>query len=201
MAVPRTRRWAAFALLLLAPITVVVVDALRPEPSGHWSGHLSSAAISAGVAVAVVIGSALVWRQLPRFAVAALVVTEGGLALETVGNVRVAQGLWATSYDDNRAAAIGPTIAGYEWGHVVAERGDTLVIAGAVAFAISLGVSRRVGPVIAGICAVVAFFPPWIYPAPGILILLAWLYAVGPRRGARPVEDRHDLPAPAHGAS
>ena len=62
----------------------------------------------------------MVWKHLPWHALVALAAIEVGLVLEVVGNVRVARSLWATSYDDVEAAAVGPTGAGYELGHTVA---------------------------------------------------------------------------------
>ena len=186
-------------LLLLGPATAVVVDALLPEPSGHWSGHMFSASMAAGVVVAVLIGSAMVWRHLPWHALGALAVVEVGLVLEVVGNVRVARSLWATSYDDEEVAVVGPTRAGYELGHTVAELGDLLVVAGAVALAISLARSHRIGVVMAVVWGVLAFFPPWIYPALSVLVLLAVLFAVGPERGARLAVARQDAPDVAPG--
>ena len=182
MAAVRARRWAAFALVLVGPATALLVDAVRPEPSGHWSGHLAVAALSAGVAAAVVLGSLLVRDHLPRTAVAAIALTLVGLALEVVGNFRAAQSLWATSYDDSQVGLVGPLHPGYEWGHQVAAWGDNLVIVGGLALAVILGVCRRVRPSVAVVGGIVAVFPPWIYPALGVLLLLAWLYATGPWR-------------------
>jgi len=201
VAAVRAQRWAAFALVLVGPATVVVVDALRPGPSGHWSGHLGGAALAAGVAAAVVLGSVLVRDHLTRTAVAAVGVTLLGIALEVVGNLRVAQSLWATSYDDVEASLIGPSHPGYEWGHQVAAWGDNLVYIGGLALAIALGVSRRVRPSAAVVGGVIALFPAWIYPAPGVLLLLAWLYATGPWRIPGPIAERRRAPTAAPGSS
>ena len=172
----RPRRWPVFCLLLVAPIAAGLVTLLHPGPSGHWSGHLATAAESIGVAVALVIGARLVWTRLPRLAVAALALVGVGLALEVVGNLRAAGSLWETTYDDAEAGLLGPLHAGYEWGHTVAAWGDTVVIVGSLGFALALGLTRRVGLMVAAIGGVVALFPPWIYPALSPLLLLSWLY-------------------------
>ena len=158
-------------LFLMGPLAAAVAEFLRPEPPGHWSGHLASAAVSAGVAAAVATGTWLVLRRLPGY----------------VGNLRVAQSLWATSYGDEAVGALGPSFADVESGHTVAGLGDGLVVVAGLAFAALLAVTRRVSPALALIGGVLAFFPPWIYPAPGPVFLLAWLCA------ARPWTDgRHD---------
>jgi hypothetical protein len=171
------RRWSALGLLLVGPLAAVLVALLHPGPSGHWSGHLASAAMSTGVAIAVAAGAALVWSRLPWPAIPALAITIAGLAMEAVGNVRAARSLWETSYDDAQAALYGPSHPGYEWGHTVAEWGDSLVILGSLALVVVLGASRRVGVVVAIVCGVLAFFPPWIYPSLGTIVILAWLRA------------------------
>ena len=170
------QRWFVFGLLLVAPIAASLPILLHPGPSGHWVGHLATAAESIGVALALVVGARLVWTRIPWLAVVALAAVGVGLALEVIGNARAAGSLWETSYDDAEAGRIGPLHAGYEWGHTVAAWGDNVVIAGSLGFAIALGLTRRVGPVVALIGAVVALFPPWIYPALSPLLLLCWLY-------------------------
>jgi hypothetical protein len=78
----------------------------------------------------------------------------------------------------------------------VAAWGDGLVVAGGLAFGVLLAVSRRVNPAIALVGGVLAFFPPWIYPAFGPVALLAWLYAA-PWRDPRAETSGRDLPAHA----
>jgi hypothetical protein len=165
------------SLLLVGPVAAIGVDPFWPEPSGHWSGHLASAVMSAGVVVALAIGTALVFRGLPWHALASIAIVFVGLTLEGVGNVRVANSMWATSYNDEEAGSIGPSFPGYEWGHAVAERGDVLVMLGGLALALSLGLSHRVSKAAACTCGLLALFPPWIYPALGSLVLLIWIYA------------------------
>ena len=131
----------------MGPSSAALVNVVRPEPSGHWSGHLASAAISGGVAAAVALGTTLVWTRLPWYVVASVAAMEIGLAAQIVGNLRVARSIWATSYEDVRA--VGSSFAGFESGHGVAAWGDGLVVAGGLAFGVLLAVSRRVNPAIA----------------------------------------------------
>ena len=111
----------------------------------------------------------------------------------------MADAMWATSYNDEDAGAVGPLFAGYEWGHTVAERGDLLVMLGGVALALSLGLSRRVSKGAAVACGVLVLFPPWIYPALGSVALLAWLYAARPYRADEEVEPGPESPERAAG--
>jgi hypothetical protein len=98
-----------------------------------------------------------------------------------VGNQRVAASIWQTSYSDEQAAAIGPSFEGFESGHALAGTGDMLVVLGGLAFAVALGAFRRVGPGVAVAGVVLSLFPPWILPAAGTVLLLAFLL-----RGPRP---------------
>ena len=107
MAAARARRWAVTGLLFVGPSSAALVNVVRPEPSGHWSGHLASAAISGGVAAAVALGTTLVWTRLPWYVVASVAAMEIGLAAQIVGNLRVARSIWATSYEDVRAVERG----------------------------------------------------------------------------------------------
>jgi hypothetical protein len=181
-------------LLLIGPVAAVVGYQFLPEPSGHWSGHMASALLSAGVAVAVLLGTALVVKRLPWHALASVAVVVIGLTLEVVGNVRVAAALWATSYDDAEAGVIGPSFPGYVWGHRVVDRGDQLAILGGLALVLSLGFSRRVGKVAAVTCGVLALFPQWVYPALGSVVLLAWFNAARPYRADEKMEPGPEPP-------
>ena len=169
------RRWSALGLVLVGPAAAALVSLLHPGPSGHWSGHLAAAAMSLGVAVALLVGTRLVRGRLPWPLLVTLGVIGVGLALEIIGNVRAAQSIWGTTYDDAEVGLYGPLYDGYEWGHSVAAWGDSVVLVGSLAFAILLGVSREVRVVVAVAGAVLALVPPWIYPALGPLLLIAWL--------------------------
>jgi hypothetical protein len=175
------RRWAPFGLFLVAPVVGVLVDLLVSGPRGHWSGHVGSGAAAAGQLLAVVTGAVLARRRLNVLLVVLLAVVAVGLVLEVVGNQRVAASIWQTSYGDEQAAAIGPSFEGFESGHALAGTGDMLVVLGGLAFAVALGAFRRVGPGVAVAGVVLSLFPPWILPAVGVVLLLAFLV-----RGPRP---------------
>jgi hypothetical protein len=175
------RRWAPFGLFLVAPVVGVLVDLLVSGPRGHWSGHVGSGAVAGGQLLAVVTGAVLARRRLSVLLVVLLAVVAVGLVLEVVGNQRVAASIWRTSYGDEQAAAIGPSFEGFESGHALAGTGDMLVVLGGLAFAVALGAFRRVGPGVAVAGVVLSLFPPWILPAAGTVLLLAFLL-----RGPRP---------------
>jgi hypothetical protein len=182
--VQQWRRWAPFGLFLVAPAVGAVADLLVSGPRGHWSGHLGSGAAAAGQLLAVVAGAVLARRQLNVLLVVLLAVVAVGLVLEVVGNQRVAASIWQTSYGDEEAAAVGPSFEGFESGHALAGTGDTLVVVGGLAFAVAVGAFRRVGLGAAVAGVVLALFPPWILPAVGTVLLLAFLLR-GPRQEVR----------------
>jgi hypothetical protein len=182
--VQQWRRWAPFGLLLAAPAVGALVDLLVSGPRGHWSGHVGSGAVAAGQLLAVVAGAVLARRRLNVLLVALLAVVAVGLVLEAVGNQRVAASIWQTSYGDEEAAAIGPSFEGFESGHELAGTGDMLVVLGGLAFALALGALRRVGPGVTVAGVVLSLFPPWILPAVGTVLLLAFLLR-GSRRAVR----------------
>jgi hypothetical protein len=183
--VQQWRRWAPFGLFLVAPAVGVLADLLVVSgPRGHWSGHVGSGAAAAGQLLAVVAGAVLARRRLNVLMVVLLAVVALGLVLEVVGNQRVAASIWQTSYGDEEVTAVGPSFEGFESGHALAGTGDMLVVVGGLAFALALGAFRRVGPgvVVAGVA--LSIFPPWILPAVGTVLLLAFLLR-GPRQAVR----------------
>jgi hypothetical protein len=197
------RRWTPSALvvgLFIAAIVVVsVVGAMAPQPHGHWTGHLTNATIDAGMLVVVLVGAALAWPRLGQgrmrlLAAVALAIVVIGLIVEIVGNMRVSHVIWQTPYGDDSVGAYASGLPGYESGHTLQGNGDLLVLVGGIAFAIVLGVSRRVGQgaVIAGVVLSV-IPPPFIIPAFGVAFLLAWLLRPMSRRtrqGMQPTTPR-----------
>jgi hypothetical protein len=182
--VQQWRRWAPFGLFLVAPAVGAVADLLVSGPRGHWSGHVGSGAAAAGQLLAVVAGAVLARRRLNVLLVVLLAVVAVGLVLEVVGNQRVAASIWQTSYGDEEAAVVGPSFEGFESGHALAGTGDMLVVVGGLAFAVAVGAFRRVGLGAAVAGVVLALFPPWILPAVGTVLLLAFLLR-GPRQAVR----------------
>jgi hypothetical protein len=188
----RARRWIPFAVLLLvfiaAQIAVILGGALAPGPRGHWTGHLTNTMIDAAMLVAVLPGVALAWRRLGQrlamlLAIVALALVTAGLVVEVVGNLRVAHSIWRTPYGDQELEQIGSRFNGYDSGHNLQGKGDLVVLVGGVAFAVVLGVSRRVGESAAVIGAVLSIIPPpFIIPACGVVFLLAWLLRPNSKR-------------------
>ena len=180
-----TRRWTPSALvvgLFIAAIVVVsVVGAVAPQPHGHWTGHLTNATIDAGMLVVVLVGAALAWPRLGQgwmrlLTAVALAIVVIGLIVEIVGNMRVSHVIWQTPYGDDSVGTYASGLPGFESGHTLQGNGDILVLVGGIAFAILLGVSRRVGEGAAIAGVVLSFIPPpFIIPAFGVAVLLAWL--------------------------
>jgi hypothetical protein len=186
------RRWTASALVvglfIAASVVVSVVGAIAPEPHGHWTSHLTNATIDAGMLVVVLVGAALAWARLGQglirlLAAAALAIVVIGLIVEIVGNLRVSHVIWQTPYGDDSVDAYASGLPGYNSGHALQGNGDLLVLVGGIAFAMVLAGSRRVGPgaLIAGVILSV-IPPPFIIPALGVMVLLAWLLRPMSRR-------------------
>jgi hypothetical protein len=199
------RRWTPSALVvglfIVAVVAVSLVGRLAPQPHGHWSGHLANVTIEVGMLVVVLVGTALAWPRLGQWlsrllvaATLAIVVT--GLLVEIVGNMRVSHVIWQTPYGDDSVAAYASGLPGYESGHTLAGDGDLLVLVGGIAFAIVLGVSRRVGPgaAIAGVVLSV-IPPPFIIPAFGVAFLLAWLLRPMSRRTRQDMQSTTPRPS------
>jgi hypothetical protein len=131
--------------------------------------------------IAVVVGgAALAWRHLGHLVVkllacGALATVVVGLVVMTAGNLRVARSIWRTPYGDEEVGQIGSGFSGFDSGHDLAGTGGSLVLLGGVAFALVLGFSRRVGVVAAFAGVVLSLIPPWLFPALGVVFLLAVL--------------------------
>jgi hypothetical protein len=174
---PWLRRWAPFGLLAVAPAVGVLAGAFVPSgPRGHWSDHLASGVAAGGQLLAVVVGAVLARRRLNVLLLVLVAVVAVGLVLEVVGNQRVAASIWLTSYDDQEAGVIGPTLEGFESGHALAAVGDWMVILGGLAFALTLRAFRRVGDGMTVAGSVLSLLPPpFILPAVGVVLLLAFV--------------------------
>ena len=186
MAATGLRRWSALGLLLVGPAVTVLVMLALPGPSGHWSGHVGSAAGAIGVALALVTAALLVRDRLAWPLLVTLGVIGVGLALEALGSYRAARAIWRTAFDDREAGIYGHLYDGFEWGHTVAAWGDSLVTVGSLGFAILLGMSRQVRTRVAVVGGVLCLVPAWIYPALGPLLMLAWMYGSSAARAPRP---------------
>ena len=179
------RRWSSSVLVvglfIAASAVVSIVGAIAPQPHGHWTGHLTNATIDAGMLAVVLVGAVLAWPRLSQrlirlFVAATLAIVIFGLIIELVGNLRVSHVIWQTPYGDDSVDAYASGLPGYNSGHALQEKGDLLVLVGGITFAVVLAGSRIVGPgtLIAGVVLSV-IPPPFIIPAFGVMVLLAWL--------------------------
>ena len=164
-------RWAGWAVVFGVPVVAAVASAmLAPEPHGHWSEHLSTAVLGAAQAAGV---AALVLLLLRRGRIGAgssavVAIALAAIALQVVGNLRVASSIWQVPGDPG----FGPD--GYASGHDLAAQGDLVVLAAGVLFAVAAGARRWVPWPWALVALALAFVPPpFLWPAFGIGVLLA----------------------------
>jgi hypothetical protein len=136
-------------------------------------------------------------RLLTLLFVAVLAVVGVGLAMQVVGNQRIAASIWQTDYGDQAAGLVGPGYPGFESGHALAGTGDMLVWLGGLAFTVTLGMLRRVPPGVAVAGVVLSLLPPWILPGLGVVFMLAYLLARSRRRIAA-AEARSFAPSGGH---
>jgi len=202
------RRWTLSALVvglfIAASVVVSVVGTIAPQPHGHWTGHLTNATIEAGMLVVVLVGAALAWPRLGQrlirlLTAVTLAIVVIGLFVEIVGNMRVAHVIWQTPYGDDSVVAYASSLPGYSSynsGHALERNGDGLVLVGGIAFAVVLGISRRVGPgaAIAGVVLSI-IPPPFIIPAFGVAFLLAWLLRPMSRRTRQDMQSTTPRPS------
>jgi hypothetical protein len=140
-----------------------------------------------GAIVGVVVGAALAWRPLGHLAVklpayGALATVVVGIAMIAAGNLRVARSIWRTPNGDEELGQF-ESLSGFVSGHDLVDSGGLWVVLGGAAFAIVLGVSRRVGvaaAVAGGFFAVI--IPPWLFTGIAVLFLLAVLLRPRPLR-------------------
>jgi hypothetical protein len=138
--------------------------------------------------VVVLVGAALAWHRLGQrpvtlLATAALATVIIGLITQAVGDMRVSHVIWQTPYGDDSVEAYASGLTGYDSGHTITGIGVLLVLVGGLAFATVLGMSQRVEPRAAVAGAALSIIPPpFILPAFGMTLLLAWLVRPTSRR-------------------
>jgi len=156
----------------IPPAVAIATALLAPDPDGHWTEHLSGAALKASQLVVLIVLAGLVARRrrrrLPILVLAALGFVGVGIALQAFGDLEVANSIWGTTGDPGFGDG-----EGYEAGHDTSALGDLLVLLGGLAFAVAAGSTRLVRPayaVVAGLLAVIP--PPFLWPAVGVMFVL-----------------------------
>lgn len=171
----RYSRWL-YLLFAAPPVVAILTIAFAPDPHGHWSGHLWGAYLDGAQLVLVVVLAAMlgvrIWRSGAGFVsvllLVSLAVIAAGIVYEVIGNYQVAESIWRRSGNPGFGD-------GYVEGHDRAETGDLLVVVGGAAFALIVGIARRVPLLVALLAlAMVIIPPPFVWPALGVLMLLLY---------------------------
>ncbi|HUV18624.1 MAG TPA: hypothetical protein VMW33_09100, partial [Ilumatobacteraceae bacterium] len=145
----RHSRWLV-ALVAAPPVVGFLTTVLAPDPHGHWSEHLASAALKGvQLALLLVLVTILRWRNLSGWLLAAFAIIAVGIVLQAAGDYQVADSIWRTVGDPG----FGP---GYYKGHDRSALGDLLVLGGGLAFAIIAGATRRAPARAAVLAAILA---------------------------------------------
>ena len=80
--------------MAIPPVAAILTTVLTPDPHGHWSEHLASAALKgAQLALLLVLATILRWRRLSPWLLAAFVVIVVGIGLQAVGDYQVADSI------------------------------------------------------------------------------------------------------------
>ena len=187
----RHSRWL-IALVAAPPLVGFLTTVMAPDPHGHWSEHLASAALKgAQLALLLVLVTILRWRRLWPWLLAAFALIAVGIGLQAVGDYQVADSIWGTVGDPG----FGP---GYDAGHDRSALGDLIVLGGGLAFALIAGATRRAPARVAVPAAILAVIPPpFLWPAVGVvMLLLYWLTTKDPPNSRRPPAPTRRPPSP-----
>jgi hypothetical protein len=105
----------------------------------------------------------------------AIVTVVVGLGIAVTGNLVVAGAIWQTPYGDAEVSAL--SLPGLEPGHALEGRGEAVAWFAGLAFALLVGLLRKVSwPVAAG-GLVLGLPPPWMISGAGVVFVLAYLLA------------------------
>ena len=164
----RYSKWLCAAVALPA-VAAILAGVLAPEPQGHWSEHVTGAAMkTAQLVVLVVLVTMIGWPKLRLVMLVAFAVIATGIVFQVLGDYQVAHSIWRTTGNPGFGR-------GYTDGHDRAGFGDLLVLAGGLGFASAAGFTRRVPPWLAAVGAVTMIIPPpFLWPAVGTLILVLY---------------------------
>lgn len=179
-------RRAGRAWLLVAGVPLLAavgVSMYAPEPAGHWSEHLAGAALKAAQLVVLAGLAGVLFRRLPSALTSMVVLVLGGIALQSLGDWRVAEAIWRSPGDPGFGS-------GYESGHSLSGWGDLLVLAGGIAFAVvAVVVGRlRLGAAL-GVAALAVIPPPFLWPGVGVTVVLLHELVGSPRARTEPASD------------
>ena len=164
----RYSKWLCTAVALPA-VAAILAGVLAPEPQGHWSEHLTGAAMkTAQLAVLLALVTMIGWPRVRLVMLVAFAVITTGIVFQVLGDYQVAHSIWRTTGNPGFGR-------GYTEGHDRAGFGDLLVLAGGLGFAAAAGFTRRVPPWLAAVGAVTMIIPPpFLWPAVGTLILVLY---------------------------
>ncbi|MEP7114831.1 MAG: hypothetical protein ABI862_16300 [Ilumatobacteraceae bacterium] len=164
----RYSKWLCAAVALPA-LAAILASVLTPEPQGHWSEHVTGAAMKAAqLLVLLALVTLLGWPKLRPVLLIAFAVIATGIVFQVLGDYQVAHSIWRTT--GNPGSGIG-----YAAGHDRSESGDLLVLAGGLVFAAAAGFTRRVPAWLAVVGAVTMIIPPpFLWPAVGTLVLVLY---------------------------
>ena len=157
--------WMLTAIPLIAG---VLTARLAPQPHGHWSEHLSGAALKTAQLVVLLLLASMLGRTLRAGLLISFALVLGGIVMQVLGDYQVAESIWRTTGNPEFGV-------GYSDGHDRSELGDMLVLAGGLAFALVAGVSRWVPLWLAVVAAMMVVIPPpFFWPAAGVLVLMLY---------------------------
>jgi len=186
----RGRRRLWWYLLAIAAIPLALfVTLLIPNAAGpHADSHVFSAA-QYGVQALIVVGLAVMLRgALGRLSLATLVLPMAGVLFGAFASTRIAHLIWNKDWDNENAGDLGASLPGFEHWHELAERADTAIMAGGIAFALTVLLSRHAGKAAPVVAIMLSLIPAWIFPALGCSFLLAHVAA---RRALYPQPRSH----------
>jgi hypothetical protein len=187
-------RWI-YALGVVPVLAAVATATLAPDPSGHWSDHLSGAAIDGTVAAVLVVTLVVARRRIGWTIVLAVPVVVG-LAVAGWGDVTVARSIWRVPGTETRSwAATDP--AAYDRGHELDESGGLIMLIGGVMLVGALALTRRIGARVVPVAIALALIPPWIAGGFGAWWATARSHVEGERTANGPPARHHQDRDPA----
>jgi UPF0716 family protein affecting phage T7 exclusion len=178
----------ASAPLLAALVALIAVQlwwSRGYSTSGHAAEHLSSATLMFGMAFVL---SAIVWalpgrvRDRPGLWVLLAFVAVAA-AVNAQGNLQVVEAIGDEDWSLEDVDVFGPTRDGFEEGHDRAEQGGLAGVVAAGAVIVWLGARRVIsGRLCIGGVVACLFFPYWLFPGFGLVVVAGFLVVRRVRR-------------------